>query len=120
MSNNGNHYFEVLNRLQGELTEESLVQRMSECNLVLGELSKSAIWKIVLDDSREMIKQLDNNWQDMQPDSAQFKEARVLKMACKHISDLPGKYLQELNIIQEKLRDMQSPDKVIEKDSDNN
>ncbi len=102
------------------MTEEVLMQRMNECNLVLGELSKSEMWKIILNDSREMIKQLDNTWQDMNPETAQFKESRVIKMACKHISDLPGKYLHELTTLQDKIREMQSPDKVIEKDSDNN
>lgn len=120
MSNNGNHYFETLNRIQGELTEEVLLNRMAECNLVLGELSKSEMWRIIINDAREMIKQLDDTWQDMQPDSLQFKESRVIKMACKHISDLPGKYLEELNVLQDKITEFQNSDKVIEKDADNN
>ena len=48
------------------------------------------------------------------------KEARVIKMACKHISELPGKYLEELEKIQEKLIEIQSPNMVVTKDNDNN
>lgn len=118
MSNKSNYYFETLNGIQGELTEDKLVARMSECNAVLGELSKSQAWQILLNDSRGMIANLDNSWADMQPDSPQFREARILKMACKHISDLPQKYLEELSKIEETLGEMQSPTKVIPKDTD--
>lgn len=119
MENNGNHYFETLNRIQGELTDEVLVHRMSECNLVLGELSKSQVWRIVLNDSRELIKALDDKWHDMQPDSKEFREARVIKMACKHIADLPNKYLQELEQIQEELTKRNNPAEIVQKDNDN-
>jgi guanylate kinase len=119
-NNNGTHYFETLNRFQGELTEDALVQRMNECNMVLGELSKSEVWKIVLNDARGMIKMLDDNWQNLLPNTDKFQEARVIKIACKQISDLPGKYLEELTMIQDKLKEIQNPDKIVEKDNDNN
>lgn len=117
--NQNNHYFEQLHRRYGDLTEDTMVQRMSECTMVLGELSNSSMWKIVLDDAREMIKRLDDHWQDIPPESPEFRESRIVKMASKHISDLPSRYLQELTVLQEKLKEMQSPDKIIEKDSDN-
>lgn len=119
MVNNGNQYFETPNGISGELTEEVLIARMSECNAVLGELSKSNVWQIVLNDVRSMIKTLDDKWQELLPDSPQFKEARAVKMAFKHISDLPGKYLEESQMIEEKLKEIQNPDKHIQKDSDN-
>lgn len=118
MSNNGNYYFETLNRIQGELTEEKLIGRMAECQAVLGEIANSAAWQILLHDSRGMIKDLDASWCDMNPEEKQFKEARIIKMACKHISELPGKYLEELEKIQERLAEMQAPDRVILKDAD--
>lgn len=120
MENKGNHYFETLNRIQGELTDDVLVARMNECNMVLGELSKSAVWTIILNDARELIKRLDDNWHDMQPDSKEFREARIIKMACKHLSDLPSKYLQELEQIQDELTKRQQPDDIVSKDNDNN
>lgn len=120
MQNNGNQYFETHNRFEGELTDEVLVIRMRECNMVLGELGQSEVWKIVLNDSRDLIKALDDKWHDMQPDSKEFKEARIIKMACKHISDLPEKYLKELEQIQEELTKRQNTDVIVSKDVDNN
>ena len=117
---NNNHYFETLQSIQGELTDDLIVERMSECNTVLGELSRSDMWRIVLHDAREMIKKLDDTWHDMNPESKEFREARVIKMACKHIADLPTKYIQELNNLQEELAKRQNPDEIISKDTDNN
>lgn len=119
MANKGNQYFETPNGIQGELTEDVLVARMGECNAVLGELSQSAAWQILLADVRAMIKTLDDKWQELIPDTPQFKEARAVKMAFKHISDLPAKYLEELTEIESKLQEIQNPDQTIQKDSDN-
>ena len=119
MSNNSNQYFETQNRIQGELTEEVLISRMQECNMVLNELSKSQVWQIVIRDARELIKQLDNSWQDIPTDDLKFKEARIVKMACKHICDLPNKYIKELEDIERTLADMQNPEAIITKDNDN-
>lgn len=114
-----NFYFETLQQIQGELTDDVIVQRIGECNVVLGELTKTGVWDIVLRDSRDMIKKLDDNWQDFPIDSPQLKEARIIKMASKHIFDLPMKYAQELDMLQAELKKRQNPDKEIEKDADN-
>lgn len=119
MSNTGNQYFETQNRIQGELTEEELVHRMEECNMVLNELSKSAVWQIVVRDARELIRQLDNSWQDMPTDDLKFREARVVKMACKHICDLPSKYIKELEGLEKAISDIQNVETVVQKDNDN-
>jgi hypothetical protein len=87
--------------------------------MVLGELTKSAVWNILLNDSKQMIRRLDDSWQDILPDSPQFHEARVLKMASKHIFDLPMKYAQELDMLMGELKKRQQPDEIIVKDSDN-
>lgn len=119
MSREDNHYFETLNGIQGELTEEVLIARMAECNLVLGELSVSNTWKIVLDDVRSLMQTLDDNWQNIIPGTDKLQEARVMKMVCKHLSDLPNKYLEEATKIEDKLKEIQNPDKSISKDADN-
>jgi hypothetical protein len=119
VNNNGNHYFETLNQIHGELTEDKLVNRMNECNMVLGELSKSQVWQIVLNDARGMIKMLDDNWQNLIPSTEKFQEARVIKIACKQLADLPSKYLEEVTMIQDKLKEIQNPETIIEKDNDN-
>lgn len=118
MSNNGNQYFEQMNRMEGEFTEENLVSRMSECNAVLSDLAKGLAWKTLLDDVRAMQKMLDDNWQHIPPGSEKFESARVMKMACSIIADFPKKYAKELRDIEEKLKEIQNPD-VISKDSDN-
>ncbi len=117
MSNN--YYFETLQQTQGELTDEVLSGRIAECNLVLGELSKSPAWNILLHDSKALIDQLDSCWQEMDETTPRFKEARILKMASKHIFDLPFKYAQELDQLREQLVKRQNPEEIIEKDTDN-
>lgn len=120
MSNNNNQYFETLNRIHGELNEELLVARINECKAVVDELAKSYVMQIVIKDAQSIVKALDDNWQTMIPSDAKFSEARVVKIACKQLVDLPRKYVEELEMLQEKLREMQHPEEVIEKDNDNN
>jgi hypothetical protein len=119
MAKNSNHYFETPNGIQGELTDDVISNRIAECNTVLGELSKSKVWQIVISDARRNMKNLDDNWQDILPDSPQFKEARTLKIALKHIFELPIKYSQELNMLQAELQKRQQPEEIIQKDADN-
>lgn len=119
VNSNGNQYFETLNRSENEFNEEALVHRMSECNMVLGEISKSQAWKILIDDVRSLMKTLDDNWQHIPPGSDKFESARVMKMACSVVSDFPSKYLKELESLEEKLVEIQNADKIIQKDADN-
>lgn len=119
MAQESNFYFETLGRREGELTDDVIVQRMSECGMVINELTKSAVWNIMLRDARDMIKKLDDSWQDFPSDSKQLQEARILKMASKHIFDLPIKYAQELDMLQAELAKRQQPEEVIQKDADN-
>lgn len=119
MSNNNNFYYETLSATQGELTDEVLSGRIAECNLVLGELSKSLAWNVLLQDSKQLVQQLDSCWQEIDETSPKFKEARILKMASKHIFDLPMKYAMELDQLRSELVKRQNPEEVIQKDADN-
>jgi hypothetical protein len=114
-----NFYFETLNRTEGELTDDVISQRISECNMVLGEITKSAAWSVLLHDAKQMIKRLDDSWQDFPSESPQLKEARIIKMASKHIFDLPMKYAQELDMLQAELTKRQQPGVEVQKDADN-
>lgn len=114
-----NFYFETLSRQEGDLSDDVISHRISECEMVLGELTKSRVWDILLKDAKHMIKQLDDNWQDFAPDSPQLREARVIKMASKHLFDLPIKYAQELDMLQEELTKRQNPGEIIQKDTEN-
>lgn len=114
-----NFYFETLQQIQGELSEEAIISRMSECNIVLTEIAQSKLWDILLKDSNEMVKKLDDAWQDFPEGAVQLKEARVIKMASRHVLDLPMKYAQELDYLTAQLHKIQNPDEVIQKDTDN-
>lgn len=117
MGNNGNQYFEQINRMQGELNEESLITRMSECTAILGDMTKGIAWKTLLGDVRRVMKSLDDNWQHIHPTDAKFESARVMKMALNMISDFPNKYAEELRMIELELEKMKNPDNIV-KDSD--
>lgn len=119
MNNNANQYFEQLTKVHGDITEELLVGRMSQCNALLGEISNSPAWKILIEDARRIVKYLDDNWQHMEAGSDVFLKSRVSKMAYKTIIDVPNDYLLELQMIEAKLKEMQNTD-IIEKDTDNN
>lgn len=119
MAVGNNYYFETLHSTQGELTDEVLSGRIAEVNLVLGELTSSPAWNILLHDSKAMIQKLDDSWQDFSTDSKQLQEARIIKMASKHIFDLPMKYAQEMDMLRAELIKRQNPEEIIEKDNDN-
>lgn len=117
MSNN--FYFETLGSSGGELSEENVIRRIEECEIVLNEVVNSRLWDILLRDNKEMMANLDNNWQDIASDSNKLAEARILKMATKHIVGLPMLYAKELDALKGLLHKLQNPEEVIEKDSDN-
>lgn len=117
MGNNGNQYFEQVNRMQGELTEEAMIARMGECTAILGDMTKGIAWKALLADVRRVMKNLDDNWQHIPPNDAKFESARVMKMALSMIADFPGKYAEELRMIEQELQKMKNPDNII-KDAD--
>jgi hypothetical protein len=116
---NSNFYFETLGTTEGEMTDDVISNRIAECNMVIGQLQNSSVWRVVLNDAKQMINKLDESWQDFPPESPQLKEARIIKMASKHIADLPSKYAQEMEMLREELKKRQNPDEIIQKDSDN-
>ena len=116
---NSNHYFETPYGIQGELTDEVIVKRMAECSAVVNEIAKSGVWKVLLNDAQSAIKMLDDSWQDLHDGDVKMREMRILKMAYKHIFDLPVKYAIELGKLEEELAKRQSPEEQIQKDVDN-
>ncbi len=118
MSNN-DFYFETLKKTQGELTDDVLSGRIAEINIILGQLTTNPAWNILLHDAKQMINKLDDSWQDFPESSPQLKEARIIKMASKHIFDLPMKYAQELDYLHQELSKRQNLEEVVQKDVDN-
>jgi hypothetical protein len=117
--NENNFYFEQQQRFLGELDEEKLIQRISECQMVVTQLTENPVWTIVLKDASQLIKKLDDSWQDFPDGDVRLKEMRILKLATKHIIELPIKYAQDLDASTSELEKRQKPEEIINKDTDN-
>jgi hypothetical protein len=87
-----NAYFEqsLINQLNG-MSEESLIQRISDCQMITEKLESDLVWKLVLKDAEAWVKRLDSTWQEIEDDKTR-NYARVLKFAYLHIKELPNKY----------------------------
>ena len=97
--------------------EEEIISRIGECERVIGEIDGSGLWKIVIRDTEELRKTIDNTWHEITDDS-QLQKARVIKFATLHILSLKERYQEEMKSKQKELRAIQNPDKIIHKDYD--
>ena len=95
-----NQYFEDVN--QPQVSEDEIIKRLKECELVVDKLGLDSVWQIVLRDASRWVKELDNKWQDT-GDEKILREMRILKIAYKHVMDLPKKYKEDLVALQETL-----------------
>ena len=89
-----NAYFEQGNQFS-RMAEEDIIQRISDCQMVVDKLEGDPVWKLVLDDATKWVDRLDSNWQEIE-DEKQRNYARVLKFAYLHIRELPSKYKADL------------------------
>jgi len=94
-------------------SEDEIIKRIKECELVVDTLTNSDVWTVVIRDATQWSNQLDNMWQDVM-DEEKLKQMRILKLAYKHIMDLPAKYREQLAELQECLK----RENEIEKDYD--
>ena len=106
-----NQYFE--DNSPKASSEDEIIKRIKECEMVVDKLDNSDVWKVVINDAVQWSSQLDNMWQDVM-DEDKLKQMRVLKLAYKHIMDLPTKYREQLAALQEGLK----RENEIEKDYD--
>ena len=118
--NSNNQYFETLQSTYGEINEGVLTNRINECQMVLNELASTQVWRIVISDAQRTVKFIDENWQTLNPNDSSYQKARIAKLASKQLVDLPREYLEEMTILQDKLKEFQNPDTIVEKDNDNN
>jgi len=95
-----NSYFENERNLQPN--EDELLKRIKECELVVEKLSSDVIWEIVIKDAKVWMEHLDSMWQDVFEED-KLKQMRVLKLAYKHVADLPKKYKETLASLQANL-----------------
>ena len=101
-----------------ENTKESeLIQRITECQQVIGEIGSSPLWTIVVKDLDAQRRMLDDNWQGI-VEPVKLQEARILKFATMHILNLKQKYQEELGQLTVDLEAMQNTKKAIIKDYD--
>jgi hypothetical protein len=95
-----NNYFEGIGAPQA--SEDEIVKRIKECEMVVERLGTDSVWQIVIKDSMKWVRELDGKWQDV-GDEKMLGEMRILKIAYKHILDLPRKYKEDLKALQEAL-----------------
>ena len=98
--------------------EEQVIQRISECSLVVDKLNNDSAWKIILRDLDTLLKQIDFNWQDI-TDEKILQRARTMKVAVTHLMNTKLNYENELKAAQEELVKIQNPESIIQKDADN-
>lgn len=118
MENQNNAYFEqnLLKAFQS-LSEEELIQRISDCQMVCERLEADPVWQLVIKDAEAWVKRLDSNWQEIE-DDRQRNYARILKFAYLHIKELPNKYKLDLENAKMALEVRANTDKKIQKDYD--
>ena len=113
-----NAYFEQMeNKYWDDLDETSLVGKIGECERITTELQKSPIWKILIKDSEEKRRYLDDNWQDVF-DEKTLTNMRVKKSAVKYILSLKERYQIELDRARAELKKRANTDTEILKDYD--
>ena len=95
-----NQYFE--DKSQPQASEDEIIKRIKECAMVVDKLRDDPVWNIVLKDALMWVRELDGKWQDV-GDEKMLREMRVLKIAYKHIMDLPKKYKEDLKALQDNL-----------------
>lgn len=97
MDGQGNNaYFEQqLISAFGRMSEDDLVQRISDCQMITERLEADPVWHLVIQHANEWVEKLDANWQEIE-NADQRNYARVLKFAYLHIKTLPEKYRIDL------------------------
>lgn len=96
-----NQYFE--DSSQPRANEDEIIKRIKECELVVDKLQTDEVWNIVIRDAVRWTRHLDGLWQDV-VDEDKLNQMRILKLAYKHVADLPKKYKEQLTSLQENLK----------------
>jgi hypothetical protein len=112
-----NFYFEQAKKYLSTVPDEILIGKISVCQTITDKLAKDEVWQLLVKDARDMVKRLDSTWQECY-DEKQLNQIRVLKLAYKHISELPKKYGDDLKIAKEELDRRQNAGDEIEMDYD--
>ena len=95
-----NKYFEDVS--QPQAGEDELIKRIKEVEMVVEKISNDEVWQVVVKDAARWVRELDSKWQDV-ADEKMLREMRILKIAYKHIFDLPKKYKEDLASLKDNL-----------------
>lgn len=96
-----NKYFEDAS--QPRASEGEIIKRIKECEMVVNKLDADPVWDVVIKDAVMWSRHLDSLWQDV-TDEDKLNQMRILKLAYKHVMDLPKKYREQLAALQENLK----------------
>jgi hypothetical protein len=98
--------------------KQQLIDKISECELVVREVDRSEAWKIILKDIDQMRQKIDDNWA-MQFDSKKLDEMRVTKFAVMYLLNIINAYKSDLDIAKKELHAIDNPNTVLNKYYDN-
>jgi len=110
-------YHDELTRILGGMSQEDLIDRIKMCQEVVDKLNDDPIWKVVLKDTKMWVQRLDSKWQEVY-DEKSLANLRVLKLAYKHLEQLPAKYKEDLKAAQKALDSLRNTDSSVQKDYD--
>lgn len=97
--------------------EQGIINRLSDCQIVVDELEGSHVWRVIYNDLHASKQLLDDNWQNIYEDK-KLQETRILKMATMHVLELKSKYQEELQSLKSDLDKIRNKDKIVMKDYD--
>lgn len=97
--------------------EDKLLARLEECDMVIEHLKTCPAWVVIKNDLKMGKDWVDDNWQDI-TDELKLKNARVIKLAYKHVIEISEKYIEDRDSILKNIKMLTSTDKEIIKDYD--
>ena len=99
-----NAYFEgqVRNYLD-QHDDDFLIERLKAIKGVAVNITATEAWNIVLRDADAWKQQMDDRWQDVY-DEKVLNNMRTIKQAYKFILDVPVRYKQEVEMIEQELK----------------
>ena len=113
-----NYYFEQLQKFVNNLSDEQLIERISECQFIVEQLTSNKAWDLILKDAKEIVNNMDAHWQEIPVTDPKLSEMRVYKLAYSHLFALPQKYFSDLEFLQRELDERQHKQEIIIKDYD--
>lgn len=110
-------YHDELSRIMSGMNQEDLIVRIKMCEQVVDKLKGDPVWQTVLKDAQMWVERLDAKWQDIY-DEKSLANVRVLKLAYRHLVELPAKYKEDLKAAQEALDRLRNVDSSVQRDYD--